>query len=710
MPELSTRNDCSVKELADAHEKHKNDAAYYGGAPSGRASITGRVHFDAVPAELRARRQWVCWRIEQRPSGPAKVPLDPHTGRRASVTDSATWGAWDGALTYHREHPGTTSGIGYVLTADDPYVGIDLDHARDPETGALAAWAAEIVAELGSYAEASVSGTGVHVIVRGSWSDVVPAGRPRNRGPYGGGHVEVYEHSRYLVVTGHRIPDTPDGIAEAGPALARLYARVFPQTAPPVRPVAAPQSGADQSDEDLLARIRRSAQGDRFARLWDGDTSGYPSQSEADLALCGILARWTGGDPDRIGHLFQQSGLHRADKWGDRSDYRERTIARALEVRTEYYSPSANGPQRNGHPPRAAAACSDREPGDDATSEACAVATRLSDVTAEPVDWLWERFVARGTVNILDGDPDLGKSTVTLDLAARVTCGRPMPGETAPGDYGGRGVLILSAEDALAQTIRPRLDAAGADVARVWHLDAVKRGDDESPPVLPFDLDVIEQLVLEHKVVLLVVDPLMAYLDGQVNAHRDQDVRRALHRLKVLAERTGVAVLVVRHLNKLTGGPALYRGGGSIGIIGAARIGLLVGRHPEQRDRRVLAVNKNNLAPHRNRRSIAYDLVDAGSGVARVEWGEEVDLRPDDILGQHAGKQTAADQCAEAMRDLLADGARESQELTAELLHMGHSEATVKRCRRTLGVRARRVGFGGEGRWMVELPDTSPTP
>jgi RecA-family ATPase len=136
-------------------------------------------------------------------------------------------------------------------------------------------------------------------------------------------------------------------------------------------------------------------------------------------------------------------------------------------------------------------------------------------------------------------------------------------------------VLVLSAEDGLADTIRPRLDAAGADPARVITITeiacATDRGQQSRPVSIPGDLPVIEHVIAEHAVCLVIVDVLVAYLSADVNAHRDQDVRRALHVLSGMAERNRCCVLVLRHLNKSSGGNALYRGGGSIGIIGAAR-------------------------------------------------------------------------------------------------------------------------------------------
>lgn len=225
----------------------------------------------------------------------------------------------------------------------------------------------------------------------------------------------------------------------------------------------------------------------------------------------------------------------------------------------------------------------------------------LSTVRPQVTAWLWKKYVPLGALTIIDGDPGLGKSTITVDLAARVSKGWRMPPLNGATDLAGPAdVLILSAEDVPEQTIRPRLDAAGADLDRIHIVDATAVGEqDERPPILPADVDLVEELAQQRGVKLITVDPFMAYLDGELNAHKDQDVRRCLHRLKMLAEKTGAAVLLVRHLNKLNGGPALYRGGGSIGIAGAARSALLVGRNPAASNQLVLAAAKCNLAPCR---------------------------------------------------------------------------------------------------------------
>jgi AAA domain len=222
------------------------------------------------------------------------------------------------------------------------------------------------------------------------------------------------------------------------------------------------------------------------------------------------------------------------------------------------------------------------------------VVRRVADVPRERVRWLWPGYLPVGKVVVLDGDPGLGKSTVTADLAARITIGKPMLDGSGGGDPG--AVVLASAEDGLADTIRPRLELAGADLARVAVIEALELADGRSVPLeLPGDLEALEAVVRDVGARLVTIDPLMAFLAGTVQASRDQDVRRVLHPVKELAEHTGAAFLVVRHLRKAATETAVQRGGGSIGIIGAARVGLMVARDPADPDRRILAVTKSNV-------------------------------------------------------------------------------------------------------------------
>jgi RecA-family ATPase len=235
-------------------------------------------------------------------------------------------------------------------------------------------------------------------------------------------------------------------------------------------------------------------------------------------------------------------------------------------------------------------------------------------VEPERVEWLWPGRLPLGKLAVLDGDPGLSKSVVTLDLAARVSAGLELP-DSQPCEPA--GVVVLSAEEGLRDTIRPRLDAAGANTERIVALSNVAEGrTGERVISLTKDLAIIERAIERVGAGLVIIDPLMAFLSEKTDSHKDQDVRRALAPLATLAERKRAAVLIVRHLNKAADGNTLYRGGGSIAIIGAARSGLVIAQDPEDSERRVLAANKHNLsgaAP-----SLPFRIGTAPNGAAHV--------------------------------------------------------------------------------------------
>ena len=328
----------------------------------------------------------------------------------------------------------------------------------------------------------------------------------------------------------------------------------------------------------------------------------------------------------------------------------------------------------------------------------------LSEVRPERVRWLWDRRIALGKLNLVDGDPGTGKSAATTDLAARVSVGKPWP-DGAECKVG--GVVILSAEDGLADTIRPRFDAAGGDPSKAVAVSTVPDGEgNERQIAIPDDLHVIEAAIERVGALLVVVDPLMAFLPGDVNSHRDQDVRRALAPLARLAERTGAAVVVVRHLNKGTGGNALYRGGGSIGIVGAARSGLLIAKHPEDDGRRVLASIKSNLAAPAP--SLVFGLSGTVSGAVRVDWKGESSLDACALLSAPTDpeERSALEEAKDFIQDILDDGPVAAKDAESEGRQAGIEPRTLKRAKQKLGVVSERQGGIGErGSWYWRLPD-----
>ena len=285
------------------------------------------LNLDAIPQELKLLRQWVLWVKERRDGKLTKVLKNARTGKNAESDDPSTWSTFDEAVD-GLEVFAEFDGVGFVFSADDPYVGIDLDSCVG-ENLELADWARQIVDTVDTYTEYSPSQKGVHMIARA----VLPPGR-RRKGP-----LEMYSEGRYFTMTGDHLWDTPIGIEERCATIAALHRWAFPEEHSPTNG-AAPMTPVSIDDQELMEKALRA--NPRMEQLWRGDRKGYDSGSEADLALCSHLAWWTGNDAGRIERLFEQSGLVR-EKWQKRADYRTATIAKAINGTTSTYQPTKNG-------------------------------------------------------------------------------------------------------------------------------------------------------------------------------------------------------------------------------------------------------------------------------------------------------------------------------------------------------------------------------
>lgn len=271
------------------------------------------------------------------------------------------------------------------------------------------------------------------------------------------------------------------------------------------------------------------------------------------------------------------------------------------------------------------------------------------------------------------------------------------------------GVVILSAENGLGDTIRPRLEAAGADLGRIVALRYTSEREGEKTVCnIPGDIPTIQAAIERVGAKLVIVDVLMAYLPSQTNTYRDQDVRLALAPFAEMAARTGVAVICIRHLTKAPGANPMYRGGGSIGIIGGARAGLLVAKDPEDPSLIVLAQTKSNLGPAMP--SLAYRIEANSNGVPRIAWKGESGHTAVSLLAATVGQDDDSGARIEAKNFLLeelANGPRKQSELIGTARKAGISDATLRRAKRLAGVKSHRVsqGTAGGGYWVWELQD-----
>ncbi|WP_090962492.1 AAA family ATPase [Nitrosospira sp. Nsp18] len=341
---------------------------------------------------------------------------------------------------------------------------------------------------------------------------------------------------------------------------------------------------------------------------------------------------------------------------------------------------------------------------------------RASDVKPQPIRWLWPGKIALGKPTLIAGDPGLGKSMLTVSFAAHVSTGRDWPAGGGPCPQG--DVLFVSAEDDPADTIRPRLDAAGADPSRVHIVGGVESlnrdGDPETRLLsLRRDLEPIREAALTlPRCRLIVVDPVSAYLDG-ADSHNNAEVRGVIAPLSELASSIGAAIIFVTHLNKGTGGSALYRSTGSLAFVAAARAAFLVTKDKSDQNRRLFLPLKNNLGPDAT--GMAYHIEEVG-GVPRVVWEKEIVLiSADDALGRDDEdgdhESTLAGDAADWLSDVLAGGPVPSNDVKKHAKEAGYSWATIRRAQAALGIKPQRIGgAAGDGAWVWTLPKEHQSP
>jgi hypothetical protein len=329
-------------------------------------------------------------------------------------------------------------------------------------------------------------------------------------------------------------------------------------------------------------------------------------------------------------------------------------------------------------------------------------ATLITMSTVEPraVSWLWPGRIPAGMISVLDGPPKVGKSSVVIDLVARITSGRPWP--VGAGDRDPADVILVGHEDSAAHTIRPRLDAAGADAARVHLLTEVAG----RLPELPTDVDEIERAIAATRSALVVFDPISAYL-GEADFHRDNEVRAALAPVAAVAERTGAAILLLRHLRKAGGVDAISRGLGSVAVGALARCMLMLLQDPDDDSAKLLTWPAINVAAQPRSIRWRFDAATGGRPPGIIWDNVACDMTADQVLDRQDARQrdrepSAVDRAANFLRAELAGSRVASAELQRRAVEAGHAERTLKRARDMLGVVT--VRDGRTRTWFSELP------
>ena len=301
---------------------------------------------------------------------------------------------------------------------------------------------------------------------------------------------------------------------------------------------------------------------------------------------------------------------------------------------------------------------------------------QMSEIEAEEVSWLWYPFIPYGKLTIIQGDPGDGKTTMVLNLAAKLTKGETLDEGMDCGEP--VNVIYQTAEDGLADTVKPRLESAGADCTRIMVID-------ESDKSLSMADERIEEALKTTNAKLLILDPIQAYLGGGMDMNRANEARDMTKRLGALAEKYKCAIVLIGHMNKAGGTKAAYRGIGSIDFYAVARSVLLVGRIEGEPDKRAMVQIKNNLAAFGH--SKAFELSEDG-----FRWIGDYEITADEVLGGIAPKVNKQD-CATALLKEMAENHRmlPSKEIEEAAREENISKRTLENAKHELGIKAKKM-------------------
>ncbi len=345
----------------------------------------------------------------------------------------------------------------------------------------------------------------------------------------------------------------------------------------------------------------------------------------------------------------------------------------------------------------------DRVDSGDASHRSILRTINASTVSPRPIDWLWPGYIALGKLTLVAGDPGLGKSILTAALASHVSNGSAWPVSGAECPKG--SVVMASAEDDLADTIRPRLDAAGADAEKIEVVDFINEEDSDGkiirrPFSLKTDIPALDEVVVGiSDCRLLTIDPISAYLGG-TDSHKNSDIRSLLMPLADLAQKHRVAIVAVTHLNK-GGGNAMYRAMGSLAFIAAARAAFAVTKDQEDPSRRLFLPIKNNLGNDSD--GFGYSILTAGNDAPYIAWeSEPVSVSVDEALAPGLEEDAPAVNAAENfLLTELTNGPVKTKDLQKAAKDTGISWRTIERAKTKLCIEARKRHFDGFWEWSI---------
>ncbi|WP_302779180.1 phage NrS-1 polymerase family protein [Anaerotruncus colihominis] len=475
------------------------------------------MNLDSIPATLRESGLFCCWQYEKRGGRPTKVPYNPKTGNRAQSTNPATFAPLSEAL----KAVGGYDGIGVGVFGD--LGAIDIDHCIS-DNGELSEMAVDIMDTMQAYTERSPSGHGLRILF------TVPPGfeydRPRHYIKHPKNGLEVYiagSTNKYVTVTGDTLTPGHD-LEERGEQLAAVLEKYMvrprirnQKPTPPLTP----------ADRDLIGRAKRSKRGAEFSALWGGDGGAYESPSEADMALCNMLAFWTNRNPAQMDRLFRNSGLMRS-KWDEihgPDTYGAITIQNAIDTATEGYGDKSAKPPIVQH----LEVISARD---------------LQKANLPPVKYLVDGMLPEGTT-LLTAASKIGKSWMVLHLALCIAAGEPFMGHKVTQC----GVLYLALEDSLNR-LQDRMNKILQGKPAPEHFYFSTKAPDMDHGLL----EMLDEHLTQHPETKLIIIDTLQKVRGQAissKEHQYAQEYREMGNVKAYMGEKGVSVVFVHHNRKM---------------------------------------------------------------------------------------------------------------------------------------------------------------
>lgn len=321
----------------------------------------------------------------------------------------------------------------------------------------------------------------------------------------------------------------------------------------------------------------------------------------------------------------------------------------------------------------------------------------LWDVEPEVIEWLWEPYIPYGKITIVEGDPGLGKTFLMLAICGAITKGYALPdqqGKVGRPTSQGSSVIYITAEDGIADTLRPRADQVDADLKKLFVVCGWTSDDTSIKPFSFQQLTLLEDVIRDLKAKLVVLDPLQAFLGADVDMFRSNEVRPLLSQLGKIAENQRCAIIAIRHWTKVIGGKAIYRGQGSVDFTATARCVLALGEAPDDDSMRIIAQSKNNLAPFG--KSQVFQISDDG-----FHWCGTSDIDANTLTTMQPNKrQHQRHHAADWLKGCLKGGPMAATTVQAAAEAVGIAEASLRRAKTALGILSTKEG----GAWFWRMP------